>query len=148
MLNGYHLHAKRWCKYLVSLNLPSTLTKTDKLFVDQMRDVNWNKQAFKDLIMADATKELILALVENLLEARKSTDVISGKGSGLIVLLHGGPGTGKTFTAESVAEIAQKPLYRITCGEIGTEPSKVEKHLTAVLHLGKIWDCGKQVQAS
>ena len=132
----------------MSLNLPSTLTKTDKLFVDQMRDVNWNKQAFKDLIMADATKELILALVENLLEARKSTDVISGKGSGLIVLLHGGPGTGKTFTAESVAEIAQKPLYRITCGEIGTEPSKVEKHLTAVLHLGKIWDCGKQVQAS
>lgn len=26
-------------------------------------------------------------------------DIIAGKGSGLIMLLHGGPGTGKTLTA-------------------------------------------------
>ncbi|KIX97702.1 uncharacterized protein Z520_06480 [Fonsecaea multimorphosa CBS 102226] len=122
---GYNLHAKRWYE----------------LYVDQMKDVDWNTQAFKTLVMAEDTKELILALVENQLEAKKSTDLISGKGSGLIVLLHGGPGTGKTFTAESVAEIAKKPLYRITCGEVGTDPLIVEKRLTAILHLGKIWDC-------
>lgn len=59
----------------------------------------------------------------------------------MIILLHGGPGTGKTFTAESVAEIAEKPLYRVTCGDIGTKPDQVEKYLESVLHLGKIWDC-------
>lgn len=54
-----------------------------------------------------------------------------------------GPGTGKTLTAEryfrarmiyiklvltisSVAEIAKKPLYRVTCGDIGTSAQDVE----------------------
>ncbi|KAK0647882.1 ATP-dependent zinc metalloprotease FtsH [Lasiodiplodia hormozganensis] len=67
--------------------------------------------------------------------------MVRGKGNGLIILLHGGPGTGKTLTAESVAEIAKKPLYRVTCGDIGTEPREVEKYLQKVFHLGKIWDC-------
>jgi SpoVK/Ycf46/Vps4 family AAA+-type ATPase len=52
-----------------------------------------------------------------------------------------GPGTGKTFTAESVAEWAEKPLYRVTCGDIGTKPEDVEKYLESVLHLSKIWGC-------
>ncbi len=30
---------------------------------------------------------------------RKRDDLIAGKGNGLIMLLHGGPGTGKTLTA-------------------------------------------------
>lgn len=75
------------------------------------------------------------------LAAEKGTDLIAGKGNGLIVLLHGGPGTGKTFTAERVAEFAKKPLYRVTCGEIGTSAEAVEVYLQSVLNLGKIWDC-------
>lgn len=86
-------------------------------------------------------KDLILALVTNQLSAKTSTDVIENKGNGLIMLLHGPPGTGKTFTAECVAEIAKKPIYSVTCGDIGTEPEAVEKYLESVFHLGKIWDC-------
>lgn len=67
--------------------------------------------------------------------------MIHRTGNGLIILLHGGPGTGKTFTAESVAELAEKPLLHFTCGDIGTKPEEVEKHLESALHLGKIWDC-------
>jgi SpoVK/Ycf46/Vps4 family AAA+-type ATPase len=67
--------------------------------------------------------------------------VIEGKGNGLIILLHGGPGTGKTLTAESIAEFTGKPLYRVTCGDIGTNPEDVEKYLEAVLMIGKIWGC-------
>jgi hypothetical protein len=33
---------------------------------------------------------------------------------------------------QSVAEIAEKPLYRVTCGDIGTNPEAVEK--VAELH--------------
>ncbi|KAF6221505.1 hypothetical protein HO133_002361 [Letharia lupina] len=46
------------------------------------------------------TKELAQALITNQLAAEKSTDLILGKGNGLTILPHGGPGTGKTFTAE------------------------------------------------
>jgi len=101
----------------------------------------WNKEAFKSLVLDRKTKGLIEALISNQLEAEKSTDLISGKGNGLILLLHGGPGTGKTLTAESVAEIAEKPLYPVTCGDIGTNPQEVETYLESVLNLGKTWEC-------
>jgi SpoVK/Ycf46/Vps4 family AAA+-type ATPase len=70
-----------------------------------------------------------------------TTDIIEGKGKGLIILLHGGPGTGKTLTAESVAELAERPIYRVTCGDIGTDAEGVEKYLNSVLHIGTIWGC-------
>lgn len=110
------------------------------LLVDNTSPVVWNTQAFDSLAVDKETKDLIQALVSNKIAADKSTDLMSGKGNGLIVLLHGGPGTGKTLTAESVAEISKKPLYRVTCGDIGTNPEDVEKYLTIVLYLGKIWD--------
>jgi hypothetical protein len=52
--------------------------------------------------------------------------------------LHRGPGIGKTFTAENVAEIAEKPSHHVTRGDIGTKPEAVEQYLESVLHLGKI----------
>lgn len=111
------------------------------LEVDQIRDVDWNEKAFANLVADEDMKELILALVTNQLATDAGTDIIENKGNGLIMLLHGSPGTGKTFTAESVAEIAKKPLYSVTCGDIGTEPEAVEKYLESVFHLGRIWDC-------
>lgn len=84
---------------------------------------------------------MIQALVSHQIESEKGADLIHRKGNGLIILLHGGPGTGKTFTAESVAEIAQKPLFCVTCGDIGTKPEQVEKYLESVLYLGKTWGC-------
>ncbi|KAL8831184.1 MAG: hypothetical protein Q9170_005412 [Blastenia crenularia] len=73
--------------------------------------------------------------------AGKRTDIASGKGNGLIMLMHGGPGTGKTLTAESVAEIAKMPLYSGTCGDVGKNTEAVERYLNTVLHLGKTWNC-------
>jgi SpoVK/Ycf46/Vps4 family AAA+-type ATPase len=116
------------------------MNKVD-LEVDQLRDVTWNDQAFRSLVAEDDMKQVILALVTNQLDADQGTDLIDNKGNGLIMLLHGSPGTGKTFTAESVAEIAKKPLYPVTCGDIGTQPADVERYLNSVFHLGKIWDC-------
>ena len=113
------------------------------LYVDRISDVSWNKEAFENLVVNPKTKELVQALVTNQLRADRSTDLIRGKGNGLTVLLHGGPGTGKTFTAEGVAEIAEKPLFRVTCGDVGTKPEDVEKYLESVLNLGRVWDCGE-----
>jgi SpoVK/Ycf46/Vps4 family AAA+-type ATPase len=112
------------------------------LNVDLITDISWNKQAFEDLVVDSDIKEMVQAVVMKQLAAQKSTDVISNKGNGLIILLHGAPGTGKTFTAEGVAEFAEKPLFRVTCGDIGTEARAIETQLQASLNLGKIWDCG------
>ncbi|KXH29519.1 hypothetical protein CSIM01_06252 [Colletotrichum simmondsii] len=127
LVPGFDLRRKKWGKVDID--------------VDQIRDVAWNDHAFNSLVADEDMKTLILALVTNQIDAKSGTDVIDNKGNGLIMLLHGSPGTGKTFTAESVAEIAKKPLYSVTCGDIGTDPAKVEKYLESVFHLGKIWDC-------
>ena len=124
-INGFNMRNKKW----------------EELDVDRICDVCWNTEAFDNLVVDETTRKLIKALVMQQLEADKGTDLIAGKGQGLIILLHGGPGTGKTFTAESVAEIAKKPLYRVSCGDLGTDPTKVEEYLESVLYLGKIWDC-------
>lgn len=124
-IKGFNLRRKKW----------------HDLAADRISDVVWNREAFKSLVMNRRAKDLTQALVVSQLEAEKSTDLIAGKGNGLILLLHGGPGTGKTLTAESVAEIAGKPLYRVTCGDVGTTVEEVEKYLESVLYLGRIWGC-------
>ncbi|KAF2139756.1 uncharacterized protein K452DRAFT_320350 [Aplosporella prunicola CBS 121167] len=111
------------------------------LRVDCISPITWNKTSFETLELKFEKKMLIKALVSNKIASDRATDVVAGKGTGLILLLHGGPGTGKTLTAESVAEIAEKPLYRVTCGDIGIDPRQVEKYLETVFYLGKIWDC-------
>lgn len=134
-IHGFYLNEKKWIN----------------IFVDDIHPVSWNKKAFERLVLPSRTKDLVRALVtvrtsqrgikQGLGVAGKRTDIISGKGNGLIMLMHGAPGTGKTLTAESVAEIAEMPLYRVTCGDIGTNTEAVERYLNTVLHLGKIWDC-------
>lgn len=57
------------------------------------------------------------------------------------MLLQGSAGTCKTLTAESIAELIRRPLYRVTFGDIGTEPDKVEFDLVLTLRTGTAWDC-------
>ncbi|KUJ15210.1 P-loop containing nucleoside triphosphate hydrolase protein [Mollisia scopiformis] len=97
------------------------------LLVDNMVPILWNKDAFESFALDEETKVLITALVTNKITTNMLVDIMSGKGNGLIVLLHGGLGIGKTLTAENVAEIVEKPLYRVTCGDIGTNAENVEK---------------------
>lgn len=86
-----------------------------------------------------------------------SADFVSGKGSGLILLLHGKPGVGKTCTAgkwimmslvysdksdfgkECVAEFTQAPLMVLTCSDIGTDPVTVELNLRKNFKRAQSW---------
>ncbi|KAI1359949.1 hypothetical protein F5Y08DRAFT_62021 [Xylaria arbuscula] len=124
-LSGFNMQKKEWVT----------------LEVGYVQDVTWNEEAFNLLVIDESTKELIQAVITNQLQAEDQADMISGEGNGLFILLHGGPGTGKSLTAESVAEIARKPLYKVTCGDIGTKAEDVEKYLEVVLLLGKTWGC-------
>ena len=115
----------------------------ENLRVDCICDVTWNKQAFKSLVLDEKKKELVEALVTKRLNDKSSTDLIAGKGHGLVLLFHGGPGVGKTLTAEGVADLVEKPLYKVTCGDISAKPEEAEKYFEFVLYLGKTWDCSR-----
>lgn len=59
---------------------------------------------------------------------------------GVIILLHGVPGVGKTATAEAVAQRWNKPLFPITCGDLGIDADRVEKSLKGIFRLAHLWD--------
>jgi SpoVK/Ycf46/Vps4 family AAA+-type ATPase len=65
--------------------------------------------------------------------------LVKGKGGGMIFLLHGKPGVGKTYTAESVAQEINSPLISLTSADIGTDLDKLEQNLEHWFRLGKRW---------
>lgn len=54
--------------------------------------------------------------------------------------MFGPPGVGKTFTAEAVAERSRVPLYALSAGALGTNPSAIEASLDRALELCRLWN--------
>ncbi|KAL9633946.1 MAG: hypothetical protein Q9204_003195 [Flavoplaca sp. TL-2023a] len=105
---------------------------------------NTNKEEVwkKDLILADEKKHVIRTLVENhaKLADQRVPDIVEGKGNGLVMLLHGPPGVGKSLTAECVARATSKPLFTVGVADIGTNSKTVENRLNKLFSLAAEWD--------
>lgn len=68
--------------------------------VEDVREVEFNEDAFHSLEMEPVLKDTIRALVEMHGSSKpKFDDFITGKGKGIIMSLEGSPGAGKTLTA-------------------------------------------------
>lgn len=125
LVRGYSLKSKQW------LNL----------FVNSVREIEWQNNAFESLVLPANQKELILGFTETQRKVKASfDDVIEGKGKGIILLLCGPPGVGKTLTAESVAEEMQVPLYMMSAGDLGLDPGSVEEKLSDILEMCTKWN--------
>lgn len=105
-----------------------------------MTEIEWNTNAFDQLALPGDQKELILAFSESQLKGSAFDDVISGKGKGIICLLSGPPGVGKTLTAEAVAENLRVPLHTLSSGDLGCQPGKIENELSQTLKLVARWN--------
>ncbi|KAK1585439.1 AAA family ATPase [Colletotrichum navitas] len=110
--------------------------------VSRTQQVVWNMKAFDKLIMNEQKKTMIRLLVQSHRTNETAfDDIVIGKGKGLVGLLSGPPGVGKTLTAEVVAELSRRPLYVISAGELGTTVDKVDKQLGVVLDITRRWGC-------
>lgn len=123
MVAGYSLTTKRWGKFLIA----------------NISEINFRDDAINALVLDERKKKIIIALVKHNDDKLRFRDVIEGKGGGTIFLLHGTPGTGKTLTAEAVAEALHQPLYSVSIGELGTNPEVLEEKLTTILELAAMW---------
>lgn len=111
---GYSLDHKQWGYFRVDL--------TD--------EVVFNENAFDSLILDARQKQQIQSLVHiHGHENMKFDDIIQGKGKGLVILLYGEPGVGKTLTAESVADKTRRPLLRLDASSLGTTAASVGKEI-------------------
>jgi hypothetical protein len=125
LLRGYSLKNKLWLNF----------------FVNCVKDIEWQTDAFDRLVLPKNQKELILGFTESQRKFRDTfDDVIEGKGKGMIILLCGPPGVGKTLTSESVAEEMKVPLYMMSAGDLGFDPRKVESKLQDILEMCSRWN--------
>jgi hypothetical protein len=92
---GFSLEKKEWCKF----------------FIDLLNTVNWDPNALDRLILQTPQKRLLRGLVTSHKYPEKSRDEVVLKGKGLVILLHGSPGSGKTLTAGEYC----KYTVRIIC---------------------------------
>lgn len=125
LIPGFALSEKKWIDF----------------YVDKLEPIAWNTNVFDQLVLPTSQKSLVKALVESHVRegADGFDDIIKGKGKGLISILHGPPGVGKTLTAESVAEHTRRPLYSVSSGELGTNPSELEQNLSRILDVATVW---------
>ncbi|OJJ42682.1 hypothetical protein ASPZODRAFT_137069 [Penicilliopsis zonata CBS 506.65] len=141
---GFVLRNRKWANldlsYLTDIHPPQNEDKKET----KPKPVT----AFDQLVLEDGHKSMIVSLIAQHFRDKKITseqgeqvDIVKGKGKGLILLLHGAPGVGKTSTAEGAAELFKKPLFQITCGDLGTTAKEVEKALETNFALANRWDC-------
>ena len=90
--------------------------------------------------MEKTVKDVIYQLVvSHSIGASKFDDFVKGKGKGLVGLLFGPPGSGKTLTAEAIAETAKMPLYAVSSGALGHEAVQIHDKLSIILKLASHW---------
>lgn len=97
--------------------------------VDDIHDVVYNKAAMEKLVLEQDRKDIILSLIQSDRDERKIDDFIAKKSDNVIFMLHGQPGVGKTLTAEAVSELIEKPLYKISVGDLELNPEDLETSL-------------------
>nr|RBQ83223.1 hypothetical protein FVER53263_02436 [Fusarium verticillioides] len=108
--------------------------------IDHLTDIEWNTQAINNLVIDEAEKRLLVGFVGATKNGQLQhfDDFVHGKGSCHALVWP--PGTGKTFTAESVSENLKRPLYRIDSSDLGMDTSKLEGNLKTALDRCSRWD--------
>ncbi|RDW61106.1 hypothetical protein BP6252_12489 [Coleophoma cylindrospora] len=128
-IDGFALKTKRWLG----------------IDVDRTKPLQWSPDegsAMSQLILPRRDIEIIKALSSRHANGKSGTwgaDFIPGKGEGQVFLLHGPPGTGKTYTVECVADYTRRPLVSLTVADIGTDEVRMEANLSRWFTVAASW---------
>ncbi|KAI0379652.1 P-loop containing nucleoside triphosphate hydrolase protein [Hypomontagnella monticulosa] len=122
---GYSLTKKQWCRFLL----------------DNLGEVQWKENAWDSLILDEDQKDVVQAVVSSHRYPEAARNVPNLKGKGLVILLHGSPGSGKTLTAEASAEETRKALLSASLGDLNRfdVPWLFEMELKKVLQYATAW---------
>ncbi|KAK0614011.1 P-loop containing nucleoside triphosphate hydrolase protein [Immersiella caudata] len=121
---GYYLDMRSWCKFSI----------------EKLKTPDWKPDQFDSLLLPENYPQTIQSLVKHHKYAKNARDEGSLKGKGLVFVLHGPPGTGKTRTAEAISEMTKKPLLLFPTGELGSELPEIQTQLRRVVRYATSWN--------
>lgn len=128
-ITGFKLKAKSWYDLAIS----------------RIREIDWIPDLMSRLVLDQDVKDLIAALIDHKTtpatdDKQAFDDFIPGKGRGIVMLLCGPPGVGKTLTAEAVSEYSKSPLYRINVQDLGSGIDQMERRLQRAMKRCSHWN--------
>ncbi|KAK9771657.1 putative P-loop containing nucleoside triphosphate hydrolase protein [Seiridium cardinale] len=99
------------------------------------------ENAWESLILDDEQKNMVQALVSSHQYPEDARNQAEQKGKGLVILLHGSPGSGKTLTAETAAEGTKRALFSASLGDLNKTdiPWRFEYELKRILQYATLW---------
>lgn len=100
--------------------------------VDRTARHRYQPEALRRVVIPEHTRQLLNAVVAP--RRQPARRVCS------LIIFRGPSGTGKTMTAEAFAECAGKPLYRVSCAQLGTNEVELEARLSEVLRRAADWN--------
>ncbi|KUJ11463.1 P-loop containing nucleoside triphosphate hydrolase protein [Mollisia scopiformis] len=91
--------------------------------------------------MEESHLQIIRALSDSQIKSKPAwaADSIQNKGKGVIILLHGPPGVGKTYSVECTAVATGRPLLALTIADIGIQEDSIESELASWFYLAERW---------
>lgn len=106
---------------LVPVETSSANLQLVRLKIENIKPLSTDPGILNTLQIDPINMRLITALTHRPNDARRSwsADNINNKGEGLIFLLHGPSGVGKTYTAECIAQYSGRPLLSLTVADLG-----------------------------
>lgn len=107
--------------------------------VSKLKPYKFDEGALDKLILPASQLTVLTKIFET--DTRTMfADTVAGKHGGMVVLANGGPGRGKTLTAEIFAEHTKRPLYSLEIGELGTDLETVEERIRQVFTRASRWN--------
>ena len=91
-------------------------------------------------VFIDPVNEAIIQAITHSHYHPLKLDAVQKKGEGQVVLLHGPPGVGKTYSVESIAQSTGRPLIALTMNDLLEGRNDIDEKLQKWFTLAERWD--------
>ena len=104
-----------------------------RLDVRNISEIEWDKSALDRLVISN--KDLLLSQ----LEYHRGYSPASER-KGLVSVLHGPSGVGKTFCVKAVSEYLQRPLYRVDSADLILADDEIDAAMADMFNDAARWN--------
>ncbi|KAG0703848.1 hypothetical protein DFH29DRAFT_914338, partial [Suillus ampliporus] len=113
--------------------------------VDEVEPIRFNENAWKHIVLDESSKNIIEGVVGSYDFSKEAME--SEEQTGLVILLHGPSGTGKTATVEAIAEHFRRPLYSLAVSSLPLDTTLLVDTLTSRLDAARTWNAIVLIEA-